>query len=475
MSAFNSGRAVWTQRDQVQAYQFLRRRVVSALQSGDANDPVSPNRRVSIGTAVGVGCALLVAAAFGIYGVLRPDTAQDWRRPGQIVLEKESGAIFVLGTDALLHPVLNFASARLLTGAGARTVTVPARSLARAPRGLPVGIDDAPDSLPPPRALLGPKWTVCASVGSTGTGPSTPVTTLLMRGLTAGEPLGPDRAVIVVEDGTDDRYAVAGGRRFRISDAAAAVALGLDRTPPIPVAPTWLRTLPRGTDLAVLETPGSGRAGPRLGRLATRTGQVLVVSTLNGDRHYLVTDRALRSVSAIEAALLLAAASARAAYPVGAPAAIAVPAADLAGIQTATEPTADYPTGALTPARLASDQGALCVTGVGTDPVEVRIAVRDPLPRDARAVPTATADRSAADLVYLPPGTGVLVVSKAASTETLFFVSDRGIRYPLGDGDTARTLGFGAVAPVTVPAAVLTLLPAGPKLTRADAQRVANS
>ena len=44
---------MWTVRDQIQAYQFLRRRLVSALQTGDANNPVSPSRRLMLAYAVG--------------------------------------------------------------------------------------------------------------------------------------------------------------------------------------------------------------------------------------------------------------------------------------------------------------------------------------------------------------------------------------------------------------------------------------
>src|SRR5690349_19751744 len=104
---------MWTQRHQLQAYQFLRRRLVSALQTGDANHPVPPSRRVVLSAAAGTTCAVLVAAGFAIYGAVRPGTGQDWRKPGQVVVERETGADFVLGADGLLHPVLNYTSARL--------------------------------------------------------------------------------------------------------------------------------------------------------------------------------------------------------------------------------------------------------------------------------------------------------------------------------------------------------------------------
>ncbi len=36
---------MWSRRDQLQAYQFLRRRLVSAVLVGDANHPESPSKR----------------------------------------------------------------------------------------------------------------------------------------------------------------------------------------------------------------------------------------------------------------------------------------------------------------------------------------------------------------------------------------------------------------------------------------------
>ena len=63
---------MWTTRDQVQAYGFLRRRHVSALLTGDANHPISPSRRLRIGYLVGVTVMILVIAGFAVAGVLRP-------------------------------------------------------------------------------------------------------------------------------------------------------------------------------------------------------------------------------------------------------------------------------------------------------------------------------------------------------------------------------------------------------------------
>src|SRR5579875_2472740 len=83
---------VWTQRDQIQAYQFLRRRLVSALVAADANHPVSPNRRLVLGSILGVAAAVLITAVFGVLGVLNPSSTANWQAGGQVIIEQETGA-----------------------------------------------------------------------------------------------------------------------------------------------------------------------------------------------------------------------------------------------------------------------------------------------------------------------------------------------------------------------------------------------
>jgi hypothetical protein len=45
--------------------------LVSALQTGDANNPVSPSRRLMLAYAVGVAVMLIGVAVIGIYTVMR--------------------------------------------------------------------------------------------------------------------------------------------------------------------------------------------------------------------------------------------------------------------------------------------------------------------------------------------------------------------------------------------------------------------
>jgi hypothetical protein len=72
-----------------------------------------------------------------------------------------------------------------------------------------------------------------------------------------------------------------------------------------------------------------------------------------------------------------------------------------------------------------------------------------------------------ASQVILPGGRGPLVAEQPApgvtTTGTVYLITDQGIKFALAD--SAQTaLGYGDVAPMPVPAALLALVPTGPAL-----------
>jgi type VII secretion protein EccB len=447
---------MWTQRDQLQAYQFLRRRLVSALQAGDANHAVPPSRRLILGCAFGVAGTLLLSAGFAVLGMLRPGANPNWRGAGQVVIEEETGASFVVGGDGLLHPALNYTSALLLAGgAGRGPITVAAGTLSGMGRGVPAGIPGAPASPPVAGALLRGPWTACVQ-------PGTPPATVAIVGTA---PSTGDRGVtLVVRDGAADRYLLSAGRRWRVRDPAVLVALGADGAPPIAVSHAWLDAVPAGPDLTLLAVPRPGRPGPRVAGTATRVGQVLVVSTVgSGDRYYIVEADGLAPAGRTAAALILGNPADRPAYR-GVPQAIRVSAADVAAAPASkAQPARDLPALAAAPVAVAGGQ-ALCVVPGG----DVWVAPGLPLPPGARPVPAG--GPPAADRIFVPPGHGALVLDPAAPG-TGYLITDQGIRYPLGGPDAAKALGYGSVAPAPLPRAVLALFPLGPRLDMRAASR----
>jgi type VII secretion protein EccB len=459
---------MWTQRDQLQAYQFLRRRLVSAVQAGDANHAVSPSRRLLWGCAAGTGLALLIAAVFGILGVLRPGANQDWRQPGKVVIERETGATFVYGADGLLHPALNYASARLLAGGDqAATVSVSARSLAVAPRGQPLGIVGAPTTLPAATALIRPSWMVCTRPAVDRPSAAAPGTVAIAGGSPSGRELGPGEMIVVRVAG-DRQYVVTAGRRLLVRDARSLLAIGGDAAAALPVSLGWINTLPAGPDLALIAIPGQGQPGPRVGALSTKVGQVLLATGVGvGDRYYAVQADGLAPLTQTEAALILG-------NPGGA-AAVRVSAADLADApKSAMQPAPGYPPDVPRLVATAANP-VLCLDSVAA---HIWIAGALPLPPQAKPLPVGAAGSGppVADEVFVPPGSGALVRDEpapGAAQGTEYLVTDQGVRYPLGGADAARALGYGGVTPTPVPSTVLALLPVGPLLDLASARKVA--
>ena len=159
-----------TRRDQLQAYRYQVRRVLTALLGSDPDSPEQPMRRVTTATLSGVMVAVLALVGAGFYGKVRGGSPSKWQQAGVLIVERETGSRYIY-TDQQLHPILNYTSARLLLNtATVPTVQVARKSLEGAARGATVGIAGAPDSLPDAKHLIAGPWSVCAQPGPTVAG-----------------------------------------------------------------------------------------------------------------------------------------------------------------------------------------------------------------------------------------------------------------------------------------------------------------
>jgi type VII secretion protein EccB len=452
---------VWTQRDQIQAYQFLRRRLVSALVAADANHPVSPSRRLVLGVAIGAGAGLLVTAVFGVLGVINPTGDADWRQGGQVIVEQETGARFVLGQDKVLHPVLNFASARLLAGGnGDKTVTVPAATLASVSRGPAYGIPGAPDSIPSTDHLLGAAFTSCTSASADQPAGVEPVSTVVLGPVSGGTP-EPAGQGLLVQAHSGARYLITAGRRYALPDAAAVTALGYDGLPFVPVADAWLDTVPAGQSLALIKVDGSGASGPQIGGSPTRVGQVLQAD--NGG-FYLVRKDSVQAITQTEQKLVTG-------NPLNfGTRTIKVSTADVNSVPRATGSTVDENVGGYpvkVPQVVATVPATITLCANGS---KVSVSRDVPLPADAHPVAVNKTDARGVQNVYVPPGSGALVKDRA---NAVYLITDTGSRYPVADDESVKALGYGAVTAPTVDTSLLALLPKGPALGRSAATQPA--
>ncbi|GAA2386021.1 type VII secretion protein EccB [Dactylosporangium salmoneum] len=445
-----------SRQDQLHSYQFTVQRVVSALVTRDTDPAQPPFRRVAGATLVGVLLAALGVGGAAALGALRPGTSGKWRNDKAIVVEQESGALFVY-RDQVLHPVLNQASALLiLNSAGAPTVVVSRAALADAPRGETLGIPGAPSSLPPASGLRKAAWTVCStpegSVLFVGGGPS------------GGTPLG-DKGVLVTGPGSQT-YLVWHGHKHLIREPGAALAaLVWSGRPQVAVAQALLHAIPSGTDLVTPPVPDRGKTVP-----AGKIGQLYGVTSGSRTDAFLVTGDGLASVTPMQAALLLTAPETAAVQ--GGGQLLPLTAAEFSGLVQgkqvkpfAPDPGGDGALPAAPPELLDGQPDEVC-TADG-------VTVGSARPDLTRALKTASATAEGAvlaDRIVVPPGSGALVRTE---TGVLTLVTDLGRRHALPVPDALGALGYGGQEPVAVPSQMVALLPAGPALDPAAAAQPA--
>ena len=305
-----------SRRDQIQSYQFAVQRTVSAMVAGEADPAETPLRRL-VGAGFGsIMVGVLALAAVGIFGLVTGRSSAGWREGNAVILERETGAAFVI-RDGTLIPAVNFTSALLMQQAP-DTVTVSRKDLASMPRGGMAGIPNAPDAIPSASGLLSAGWTICTAAKPTSSGDVGTSTALYVGSAQAGgRGLGDDAVLVKLTTG-EGPYLIWHGYRYRINNAALVLeALAMRQEPQTVVGGPWLTALPEGGPIGPLALDGWGNQVTYIAGLPdTRVGQVLVVaSAADNKQHYLVEGARLRPLTELEASLALGDPNARKAYP----------------------------------------------------------------------------------------------------------------------------------------------------------------
>jgi len=448
-----------SRRDQVQAYFFTVGRLVSALMRGRPDDRTTPTRRFAAGAVVGVLIAAVVTAGFGVLGALKPGASTAWQQEGVVTVEQETGARYVT-LGGVLHPALNYSSALLASDEDyQQPVTVSQQSLRNAPRGAPLGIPGAPDSLPDPTdpaALDRAPWTVC----TTGDGRSAQ----LRIGGPAGRALDDGEGLLVSTADSGPRYLVWRGGKLRVPGRTAA-QLGNSQSPPFRVTAEWINAIPSaGPDLTAPTVPGVGST-----TTSTADGKPAAVGTV-----YEVTNRlnrpqqqyfvqlpdGLLPVNKTTAGLVISDPRTAAAYPGSAPAPVRAAPSLLTGprSKTALPPQFQKLPDAIDRREPGSQDGPCAsfdVAGRGN----ITLTTAPPPPPGPRAA--------------VPPGAGVLLHEQAVPggpPGNTYLVDQLGVKYPLIGGAQDK-LGYRGRPAVTVPSSLLNMLPRGTALDPARAQR----
>lgn len=455
-----------SRQDQLHSYQFSVQRVVAALVLREADPGYSPFRRAAGAALASVLVAGIALCGVALYGALVGGGSTRWRDPSAVIVEKESGARYVFRDDRL-HLVLNYASALLIIGSDQpRTVLVSRKSIDGVPRGTPLGVAGAPDSLPEAGRLSSGPWTICSTVRSDADGPAP--RSVLQIGVEAagGRPLGDDAVLARHPDGS--LHLIWHDHRHLVRDPDLVLsALTWTSRRPVPMAPALLNALPAGADLAPVPIADAGRRS----RVRDATiGEVFVVASQGGGRQYAVAERdGLAGITELQANLLLTAARQADPTPLAQGAFATAPQRpDLvptgAAAPPSTTPKLVEPADASVCGRIRDDSGV----------PEVRVEAAVPDGTDGAWTGSRSAEGGAlADRVVVPPGRGAVVAAAAAPGTpggALSVVTDLGRRYAVPGTDVLSMLGYGAVHPLRLPAGVVALVPAGAVLDPAAAR-----
>jgi type VII secretion protein EccB len=462
---------VQTRKDQMQAHSFVVGRLVSGLLRAEPDAPTSPLRRFNVSILAGLILGALMVVGCGVLGIIFPANNKQWQEPGTLVVEKETGARYVF-IDGELRPVLNYTSARLILGGEPKSVvSVSRNSLKGTVHGMPLGIPNAPDSLPDLKRGDGANWQVCSGLRTDVTGTPQPYVTVRIGGDPTNRPLDPGDGILTRAP-TGQVYLAWNNRRMLVPSASALTGLGYAAARQYPVGLGWLNSMPAGPDLAPPDVPGRGTNGQSVGGKPTVVGQVFKATGLVGDdenQFFVMRADGLSPLTQVGAALALADPKTAAAYrgasvealPLNAGALSAAPRSQYASIDRALPAR---------PPQLVDvgDRDAPCVRlRMKLDGALFQLGIGAAEPATGPGNGNGNGNGMLADRVTVEPGAGLLVRDQPAPGVTdgaVFLVVDIGVRFPLIKQDVVANLGYRDVNPVPVPGPLLSLLPVGPVL-----------
>ncbi|EHR59455.1 type VII secretion protein EccB [Saccharomonospora cyanea] len=506
-----------TTKSQVQAYQFVLRRMQSALVRKDAVMLHDPMRTHSRATIVGVVLSCLGMLGFIIVGLFKPDP----KAPDSgIVIGEQSGTVYVVaGNPKKLIPTFNLASARLILmsqnqgegqggqGGGVVEATPPKvvsdEQLKDIPKGRLQGIPGGPDLLPSESQLVSTEWGICDQVNvdnslndSEARRQAVTETTVLAGVKDLGRELAQNQALLVSADDekhylvyrqkTDANKLNANTVRAEVdlTQNAVTVALNLDESRARRISTGLLNAIPSVGTLNLPTIQGANQP-PDFNVSGLKVGDVFETQLATSTDIYVVLKEGVQRVSPTVADMIL--------YnpAIGGSSAAEVTPDVLQGLPQVNRGDAGYldvdhyPDAKPTVLDPMQHQVACLgwnLRGEGEQRdafTSVYISNVLPTPKNADGTPqvvkigTPSPDGLKVDNFYMQPGFAAAVQS--ATTKDTFYrgniqlISDRGVRYGIPNEDIAKGLGLTKLSPA--PESIIKLLPAGPSLNPQDAQR----
>jgi type VII secretion protein EccB len=456
-----------SRRDLFQAHRLMTQRAALALLRGEPDVPDQPLRRLNVAVFSGVFVAVIVTGLFFILGLLGHGGSSISNTPGMLVIDKQTGTPFVFCEHGKLCPVVNYASARLALGnSPLNQQTVSQSALTKFARGPEIGIPGLPEPLPTSGLLVRQPWSVCTDTSSSF---SSQVSTALVGGASVGgRPLGSD-ALLVTAQSQD--WVIWNGQRMAVQPNMTQ-ALRSPSTPvvtAVTVPAVWLNALPQGPAFAApaIADKGATVTGPAGG--SVQVGQVYQVSSPGGTQYDVMLRGGLAAISPMQAQLLES-------EPGAAPKAT-LTLGQVANHQSAVQlPHVGLPT-SIPPVVTPAASAPLCMVYSGGGTAVTGTALSGQVEIGGRLPSGGVATGVSADVgqVTLPPGAGALVAADPSAGSdngvvSYFLIAD-GRKYALASTGVIGMLGYNPSQAVLLPAGVVKLIPQGPALDPALADR----
>ncbi|MFR9728651.1 type VII secretion protein EccB [Saccharopolyspora sp. MS10] len=495
-----------TTKSQVQAYQFVLRRMESALVRKDAvmlHDPMGSHKRATVTGAILACIGLIGFLVWGLFG-----GKGSVPEPGSIVVGKESGSVYVVTADDAaqkrLIPMLNMASAKLLVmaqtqgGAGGQavpTTTVKESALAEYPRGPRTGMVNAPNYLPDPTNIAEPAWAIC-DVGQVRDNldvaraeRATEVETTVIGGdPNHGVELRPDQSLFVQDQSSGQEYLI-----YRVEDSdrphTKAVKARVDRSEqavmdiyrlsgqtPRTISTNMLNSVPDAPPLTIPDAP----AGSVDYMLNPYESGDVVRQTVAGqpDQFYALLPEGKQRISQGAAAVLHASKRGSQEIPNSTGTITRAPDAENQHLDLDSFPLA-------VPEPVSFRESATSCVSWRNISGEHHVTVTVNRESPAKVAPVKLAQHDGTgpkvDYFYMPAGKAAVVrgVSNEAGADSgpIYLVSDQGVIYGIKDAATAQGLGVinNPLGIKAGPSGIMRSLPKGDLLDPAQASYVYDS
>lgn len=390
---------------------------------------------------LGVLLALLALAGTAVFAVWRPPAELG---DATVVMVRGTGALYVRVED-VYHPVLNLTSARLIAATGEKPRQVAEAAVRRVKTGALLGIPGAPTIIGPPLVESESAWTVCDDATTT---------------VIAGPPaeMAAAGAAVLAAGPSGTPYLLYDGHRARVdlTDPVVLRVLGIEGRQPAPVSRALLDLVPEVPPITAPRIPGVGTPGPAAlpGFLI---GEVVRIHQASGTEFFVVLAGGVQQVGEVAADIIRYSGPSAAVTAVAPSLVNRLPRLGTLAVQSFPQHVGTIG---------GADVGTVCASWTAGS-IEILLGVRSPGPR---RVQLAQADGAGprTDAVELPAGRSAYVRAEGTQAPVGALVTEHGVRFPLGDTESARILGLPRT-PAAAPRAVLEALPLGPVLTRSAA------